>query len=177
VEAIHAASSVIDRLETTGVINKHLVNLLNISGPAARASGVAVDTRFDQPYGLYGDLRAGFHKRIAEKGDVLDRFNVKAAEIADSVMLIRSLIRQLNTGAVFTKMENKDGYALSLVEGPRGQNLHWVYIKNGVIDRYKVRTASFCNWQAIEHAVLGNIVPDFPVINKSLNLSYAGTDL
>ncbi|HXY74872.1 MAG TPA: hydrogenase large subunit, partial [Dehalococcoidales bacterium] len=71
----------------------------------------------------------------------------------------------------------KDGYALSLVEAARGQNMHWVYIKDGLIDRYKVRTASFCNWQAIEHAVMGNIVPDFPLINKSLNLSYAGTDL
>ena len=46
-----------------------------------------------------------------------------------------------------------------------------------LIDRYKIRTASFCNWQSIEHAVIGNIVPDFPLINKSLNLSYAGTDL
>jgi Ni,Fe-hydrogenase III large subunit len=64
-----------------------------------------------------------------------------------------------------------------MVESARGQNLCWVWIKSGVIERYKVRTASFCNWQAIEHAVQGNIIPDFPVINKSLNLSYAGTDL
>ena len=55
--------------------------------------------------------------------------------------------------------------------------MHWVYIRQGRVERYKVRTASFCNWQAIEHAVLGNIVPDFPLINKSMNLSYAGTDL
>jgi formate hydrogenlyase subunit 5 len=69
------------------------------------------------------------------------------------------------------------GFALSLVEAPRGQSVHWLKIKDGFVDRYKVRTASFCNWQAIEHAVLGNIVPDFPLINKSMNLSYAGTDL
>jgi Ni,Fe-hydrogenase III large subunit len=91
--------------------------------------------------------------------------------------MIRTLIFQLSDGAVFTEMYVKNGYALTLIEAPRGQNLHWVNLKNGVIDRYKVRTASFCNWQAIEHAVLGNIVPDFPLINKSLNLSYAGTDL
>jgi Ni,Fe-hydrogenase III large subunit/Ni,Fe-hydrogenase III component G len=172
-----ATSSVVDRLETTGVIKKELVNLLNITGPAARASGVPVDTRFDHPYGICSDITPQFHKRIAENGDVLDRFNVKAAEINDSVMLIRHLIAQLIAGPVMTKMEVKDGYALSLIEAPRGQNLHWVNIKDGLIDRYKVRTASFCNWQAIEHAVLGNIVPDFPLINKSLNLSYAGTDL
>ena len=176
-DSIYATSSVIDRLETTGVIKKELVNLLNITGPAARASGVAIDTRFDRSYGIYGDISAQFHKRIAEKGDVLDRFNVKAAEINDSVMLIHYLISRLDKGEICTGMEIKDGYSLSLVEAPRGQNLHWVNIKDGRIDRYKVRTASFCNWQAIEHAVLGNIVPDFPLINKSLNLSYAGTDL
>ena len=71
----------------------------------------------------------------------------------------------------------RDGYALSLVESARGQDLCWVWIRNGVVDRYKVRTASFCNWLAIEHAVQGEIPLDFPVINKSLNLSYAGTDL
>jgi formate hydrogenlyase subunit 5 len=176
-DSIYATSSVIDRLETTGVIKKELVNLLNITGPAARASGVAIDTRFDRSYGIYGDISAQFHKRIAEKGDVLDRFNVKAAEINDSAMLILNLIAGLVKGEICVGMEIRDGYALSLVEAPRGQNLHWVNIKDGRIDRYKVRTASFCNWQAIEHAVLGNIVPDFPLINKSLNLSYAGTDL
>jgi len=92
-------------------------------------------------------------------------------------MLILNLIAGLVKGEICVGMEIRDGYALSLVEAPRGQNLHWVNIKDGRIDRYKVRTASFCNWQAIEHAVLGNIVPDFPLINKSLNLSYAGTDL
>jgi Ni,Fe-hydrogenase III large subunit/Ni,Fe-hydrogenase III component G len=176
-DSIYATSSVIDRLETTGVIKKELVNLLNITGPAARASGVPIDTRFDRSYGIYGDISAQFHKRIAEKGDVLDRFNVKAAEINDSAMLILNLIAGLVKGEICVGMEIRDGYALSLVEAPRGQNLHWVNIKDGRIDRYKVRTASFCNWQAIEHAVLGNIVPDFPLINKSLNLSYAGTDL
>jgi Ni,Fe-hydrogenase III large subunit/Ni,Fe-hydrogenase III component G len=176
-DAIAGTSSVIDRLETTGVIDRHLINLLNISGPAARASGVSIDTRFDQPYGIYDKLTPGFHKRIGEKGDVLARFNVKTAEINDSAMLIRTLISQLKPGAVNTKIENKDGYALVLIEAPRGQSLQWVCVKNGLIDRFKVRTASFCNWQAIEHAVIGNIVPDFPLINKSLNLSYAGTDL
>jgi Ni,Fe-hydrogenase III large subunit len=97
--------------------------------------------------------------------------------------LIKKLIESIPDGAIIAETTEfaisniPDGYALSMVEAARGQNLHWVCIRSGVIDRYKVRTASFCNWQAIEHAVLGNIVPDFPLINKSLNLSYAGTDL
>jgi len=174
-DIINATSSVIDRLETTGVIRKELINLLNITGPAARASGEPIDNRLDHAYGIYPQLE--LQKRMVEKGDVLSRFNIKAREINDSVSIIRSLIPQLANGPVSVKMDNRDGWALALVEAARGQNMHWVYLRNGVIERYKVRTASFCNWQAIEHAVLGNIVPDFPLINKSLNLSYAGTDL
>ena len=64
-----------------------------------------------------------------------------------------------------------------MVEGARGQNLIYLNIRNGTVWRCKIRTASFTNWLSIEHAVINNIVPDFPVINKSLNLSYAGNDL
>ena len=174
-DIVCATSSVVDRLETTGVIKPELANLLNITGPAARASAIPIDTRRDHPYGIYPSLE--FQRRTGEKGDVLARFNVKAQEINDSVAMIRTLISQLADGDVISKLYVKNGYALMLIEAPRGQNLHWVNLRNGLIDRYKVRTASFCNWQAIEHAVLGNIVPDFPLINKSLNLSYAGTDL
>ncbi len=167
--------SVIDRLETTGVIKKELISPLNITGPAARASGANIDCRVDHPYGIYPLLE--IQKRTAEKGDVLARFEVKAAEILDSTNIIQKLIREIKPGEVLTKSRIRDGYASVLVEAARGQNFHWVNIQDGLIDRYKVRTASFCNWQAIEHAVMGNIIPDFPLINKSLNLSYAGTDL
>ena len=172
---IHRSDSVLDRLETTGVIRKELVNPLNLTGPAARASGAEIDTRADHPYGLYD--RIEITKRTAVEGDVMCRFDVKAAEILDSIGIIQKQITNIKSSEIFTEPVIQDGCALSLVEAARGQNLHWVYIKGGVIERYKVRTASFCNWQAIEHAVMGDIVPDFPLINKSLNLSYAGTDL
>jgi len=171
----YTTTSLIDRLETTGIIDKKLINLLNVSGPAARAAGLSIDTRRDHPYGTY-EAR-DFEIRTAENGDVMGRFNVKVQEIFDAVVIIRGVLNKLALGIIYNKMEYRDGYALSLVESPRGQSLHWVCIYNGVIDRYKIRTASFCNWQSIEHAVPGNIVPDFPLINKSLNLSYAGTDL
>ena len=172
---VRSVSSVTDRLEGTGVIGPDLATPLNITGPAARASGVAKDTRVDHPYGLYEtfDVKA----RTADKGDVLARFSVKADEIRDSVSIIQRALKQIASGQIFNPGKLCDGHALSLVEAPRGQSMHWLSIKDGLIVRYKVRTASFCNWQAMEHAVLGNIVPDFPLINKSLNLSYAGTDL
>lgn len=181
ITAVHASSSLIDRFSTTGILKKKLIAPLNLTGPIARAAGASYDVRLDHPYGIYKDV---FPERtVKTAADVFSRFEVKAAEVLNSVSLIQKLISLIPDGAIiaeatgFAISKIPDGYALSMVEAARGQNLHWAYIRNGLIDRYKVRTASFCNWQAIEHAVLGNIVPDFPLINKSLNLSYAGTDL
>ncbi len=181
ITAVHASSSLIDRFSTTGVLKKKLITPLNLTGPIARAAGASYDVRLDHPYGIYKDEPP---KRMTKTaGDVLSRFEVKAAEVLNSASLIQKLIISVPDGPTVAEVTGfaisniPDGYALSMVEAARGQNLHWVYVRGGVIDRYKVRTASFCNWQAIEHAVLGNIVPDFPLINKSLNLSYAGTDL
>ena len=167
--------SVIDRFETTGKVKEEILSPLHITGPVARASGKLIDTRIDHPYGLYHELKVKV--KTQQNGDVLARFNLKAQEVLDSTKIIQRLINELDSGEVSVPFQIKDGYALSLVESPRGQSVHWVQIRNGLVDRYKVRTASFCNWQAMEHAVLGNIVPDFPLINKSMNLSYAGTDM
>ena len=172
---IYGSAWVIDRFETTGIIAGKLVGPLSLSGPAARASGADMDTRRDHPYGIYAELRLDVPVR--QEGDVLARFQVKAEEIRASMLLIRGVLNRLEEGAFCVPCPPRDGYALALVESSRGQNLHWVYVKNGLVERYKVRTASFSNWPSIEHAVMGNIPPDFPLINKSLNLSYAGNDL
>jgi formate hydrogenlyase subunit 5 len=177
-KAIHQARNfplIIDRMERTGVIKQDLCRPLSLSGPTARASGYRVDTRIDHPYGTYRYYDP--QKRTRENGDVLSRFDIKTTEIQDSVELLLKILRDLPSGSVHTKAEVADGYALSVVESARGQNIHWICIQKGVIDRYSVRTASFCNWQAMEHAVLDSIVADFPLVNKSLNLSYAGADL
>ena len=181
IKDVNSSSSLIDRFSTTGILKKRLIVPLNLTGPIARAAGASYDVRLDHPYGIYKDKPP--ERAIKTTGDVLSRFKVKASEVLNSAELIQELIASIPEGAIvaettgFALSNIPDGYALSMVEAPRGQNLHWVYVRGGVIERYKVRTASFCNWQAIEHAVLGNVVPDFPLINKSLNLSYAGTDL
>lgn len=167
--------SVIDRFETTGKVKPEILEPLHITGPVARSAGKAVDTRVDHPYGLYKELN--LKCKTLPNGDVYARFNLKVQEVFDSIRIIQTIINQLEDGAISVPCQIRDGYALSMVEAPRGQNIHWLNIKDGLVDRYKIRTASFCNWQAMEHAVLGNIVPDFPLINKSMNLSYAGTDL
>ncbi|ADN35811.1 NADH dehydrogenase (ubiquinone) 30 kDa subunit [Methanolacinia petrolearia DSM 11571] len=171
------SSSVIDRLATTGIIRQSLIRPLNLTGPAARSSGSRRDVRTDYPYGIYNH-----HTPVVpshDAGDVLSRFMQKAEEIQASARFIKGITGEMPAGEIKTSGPDiyDDGCAFAMVEGARGQNLHYLEIRDGKIWRYKVRTASFTNWLSIEHAVIGNIVPDFPVINKSLNLSYAGNDL
>jgi len=170
-----STSSVIERFATTGCIDRSLVVPLALSGPVARASGSPEDARVQHPYGIYD--RYPVPVKSLFDGDVLSRFTIKSAEILASLDLIGRILKEMPTGPVAAVKPVKDGCTLALIESARGQNLCWLWIRNGKIERYKMRTASFCNWQALEHAVQGNILPDFPVINKSLNLSYAGTDL
>ncbi|HWQ67398.1 MAG TPA: NADH-quinone oxidoreductase subunit C [Methanospirillum sp.] len=167
--------TVLDRFSTTGVIRPDLIDPLALSGPIARASGSTTDARVDHPYGIYHERAPA---RVCEAGgDVLARFTLKYQEILASLRYIQELILFVPEGEVGGSVRIIDGYGLIGVESGRGLALHWIYVRGGVIQRYKVRTASFSNWYVIEHAVIGNIVPDFPLINKSLNLSYAGTDL
>ncbi len=176
-ETILSTPSVLDRFEKTGVVKKDLINPLNLTGPIARASGANADTRIDHSYGVYDKIKPNI--KVLDGGDVLSRFEVKFSEVLDSARIIKELIDDTPKpeGGICAEYKILDGYSMSVVEAPRGQSVHWLNIKNGVVDRYKIRTPSFCNWLAIEHAVIGNIVPDFPLINKSMNLSYAGTDL
>lgn len=175
VQSIKMTPSVTGRLETTGIVKKELIKPLNITGPAARACGANKDNRISNPYGIYKNLEIILKTR--EDGDVFSRFNVKAKELRESIRIIQSIIKNISSGDAKSECKIEDGHTIAVVEAARGQNMHYVDIRNGVVYRCKIRTASFCNWQVIQHAVLGNIVPDFPLINKSLNLSYAGTDL
>ena len=171
--------SVLDRFTQTGVIKQELVEPLALSGPIARATGYQADVRIDHPYGIY---RKRTSSQVCEQGgDVLARFSQKYREILSSLRMVQELVLFIPEGRVQENGSDlapiSDGYSLSVVESPRGMLITWIYIKNGVIQRCKIRNPSFCNWYAIEHAVVGNILPDFPLINKSLNLSYVGMDL
>ena len=106
--------------------------------------------------------------------------NVKIEECFISLDLMQKSVESMPAGKIVEPPGNIKpyGFALGLTESPRGENVHWVMTgENNTIFRYKIRTPSFCNWPALCHAVKGNIVPDFPLINKSFNLSYAGNDL
>ncbi len=125
-----STASVIDRFATTGVIRPALLRPLNITGPAARASGGKVDVRLNHPYGIY-DQFAPKPQRLRD-GDVLSRFTIKASEIMDSLDLIERLIAAIPEGDIRSDAPVRDGYTLAMVESARGQNLCWVWIKDGV---------------------------------------------
>jgi Ni,Fe-hydrogenase III large subunit/Ni,Fe-hydrogenase III component G len=176
---IFANASLTDRLETTGVLTERTAWDHAVMGLVGRASGIDRDVRRDRPFAAYDELSV---KAVLYRyGDVRARLRVRMDEIHESIRLIREIRLKIPDGpvAVWTSgSANPGDWALSAVEGWRGEILYMVMAgEAGQIHRCKVRDPSFVNWPAIQWAVLGNIVPDFPLINKSFNLSYAGNDL
>jgi formate hydrogenlyase subunit 5 len=149
-----------------------------VVGIAARASGLDMDLRRDQPHDAYSGLR--FAIPIEAGGDVRARLMVRAREVEQSLSILRQVLEGLPEGPVLSPLPPSlpaASSALGWAEGWRGECLHWIRTDaQGRLDRVKVTDPSFKNWPAIVRAVPGNIVPDFPVINKSFNLSYSGND-
>lgn len=177
VDLILSSASTCDRLETTGVLPHKTAVDLGVVGVAARASGVDLDVRRDFPYAAYDEIppKVVLHT----KGDVFDRMRVRMEEAADSIRIALEALGRLSAGPVNTALPPipPESCALGFVEGWRGEILHWVLTgANGSLARCKIKDPSLNNWPALPEAVQGNIIPDFPVINKSFNLSYSGTD-
>lgn len=169
--------SIMDRLRGTGVISGDVAEALGLVGPTARASGVDRDVRKDRPYGAYRE--AEIHVAQGSTGDVESRLWVKVEEVLEASRLFRLFLERAGGGEASRTMElPRDGpaFGLGMVESPRGEFLVAVSLDQGKLARVHVRDPSFLNWPAIEYAVRGNIVPDFPLCNKSLNLSYSGFD-
>src|SRR5690348_4861585 len=185
---LKSKSSFMDRLRSTGTIPKKVAYDLGVVGVVARCVGIDTDTRNDHPYASYylhnhkTSQQKMQHQIEMEKrsGDALARFEVRVQEVRESIDIIKESL-DLDDDALFVNIpEHLEPFrsALGYAESHRGQTLHWVMVgENNSISRYKVRTASFCNWPIIEQALLSDIVPDFPLVNKSLDLSYSGNDL
>jgi len=178
-EIIFANASLTDRLETTGVLNERTAIDHGVMGVVGRASNINRDVRRDHPFAAYDELQVKV--ALYRYGDVRARMRVRMDEIHESIRLIREVRARIPHGPIMappTRAPAPGEGALSAVEGWRGEILYFVMAgEDGAIHRCKVRDPSFVNWPAIQYAVLGNIIPDFPLINKSFNLSYAGNDL
>lgn len=175
IEVALASDGFMDRLQTTGVLPKEAAEAFGAVGLPARASGVDRDVRRDHPYAAYAEFPITVITKT--KGDVYARYKMRIDELDETVGFIERTISGLKPGEISTPLEIKDGFGLGAVESWRGEILCALKIKNGVIDRCFPRDPSFCNWALFGIIGPGNIVPDFPICNKSLNLSYSGTDL
>jgi Ni,Fe-hydrogenase III large subunit/Ni,Fe-hydrogenase III component G len=167
-----------DRFANTGIVRPELAAQLGMTGPAGRASAQAWDARVQFPQPPYDslDVAMASHRR----GDVLARAEVRFAELFESLRLIREMAQRLPAGPLRGAVEtgNRVREGLGWVEGWRGEVVVAVRIgADGRLDRVHPHDPSWQNWPALEVAILGNIVPDFPLINKSFNLSYSGQDL
>jgi Ni,Fe-hydrogenase III large subunit len=177
VEVAMSSSSTLDRLETTGQLTHKEAYRLGVIGLAGRASGIDRDLRRDHPHCSYRQLR--FKPALHNEGDVLARFNVRIDEVRHSFELLEQLEDRLSEGPTRTTYGSipSGGFALGYAEAWRGEVVHWVKTdSSGKIARWKITDPSFHNWKGVTVAARNNIVPDFPVINKSFNLSYSGND-
>lgn len=170
-----------DRFAGTGRVRPELALRLGLTGLAARASGQPHDLRHDQPWPPYDAL--AFKVATHPAGDVAARVAVRFDETFESLRLIRAIVSGLPQGLTRAELRLKEDEAFGAgwVEGWRGEVLVALelQVQGGEvrIRRCHCHDPSWQNWPVIEHAVIGNIVPDFPLINKSFNLSYSGPDL
>ena len=173
---LYGSVSFMDRVDDTGVLRRKTAEDLGVVGLAGRASGIGLDLRkvFSGGY-----AEAGFNMMKEERGDCLARLKVRMDEVIEAHRLIKYFTDKIikSDSSISVPVSIRDGIALGAIEGWRGPILYWIKIDNGVIERCKIVDASFHNWQGLSFAVLGNIIPDFPLCNKSFDLSYAGNDL
>lgn len=171
-------SGLLDRFAKTGILTPEIAARFGVCGLAARASGGKMDLRVDHGPTPYREI--GARLVSDERGDVAARVALRFREIDESLRQIRAIITGLPGGGVSVQPETsrRPSYGAGWIEGWRGD----VFValetnEDGTLARCHCHDPSWQNWPAIEFAIIGNIVADFPLINKSFNLCYAGHDL
>jgi Ni,Fe-hydrogenase III large subunit len=170
--------SVMSRFEDTGPLSRGDAQELGLVGPAARACGLQRDVRSDFPTGIY--RFAQIARAHVDSGDVFGRAYLRWIEIQRSAAFVSEELDKLPTGPLHRPLPPlaKSSLCVSLVEGWRGEICHVARTdESGAIDGYKVVDPSFHNWIGLAIAMRGQAISDFPLCNKSFNLSYCGFDL
>ncbi|MBI4208523.1 MAG: NADH-quinone oxidoreductase subunit C [Deltaproteobacteria bacterium] len=177
-ELFFSTPSVLSRLEHTGSVSTGIAKDLGLVGPAARASNLLRDIRHDYPTGAY---RFEYIPPMRlSSGDVYARARIRSLESKKSLEFISEQLKSLPLGKIFTPCHalNPSSFSVSLIEGWRGEIAHIVFTnEQGEITNYKIVDPSFHNWMALAMAMREGQISDFPLCNKSFNLSYAGHDL
>lgn len=173
-DAMFSNATVLSRLENTGLVSTKKAEEIGMVGPAARASGVVVDCR------LFGDYK-NFVPVSAHNGDVWARAYQRFLEIKQSKAMILDMLEELNGKLEIPEIKTDyapNSMCLTFTEGWRGEICHVIITdKTGAIEQYKIKDPSFHNWFGLALAVRNNQISDFPVCNKSFDLSYCGFDL
>jgi Ni,Fe-hydrogenase III large subunit len=169
-------ASLQDRVVGTGVVAPALVARFAAGGHVGRAAGRGFDARVALADAPYDRLRP--EVPVQEQGDVDARVRIRIAEIGESIRLLRALLETLPEGELLLPLPQRGGEGVGIVEGFRGDCLHWVALEEGGLVRAAFpRDPSWLQWPLLEAAIEGNIVADFPLCNKSFNCSYSGVDL
>jgi len=183
-DVMHAANllwdtaSVMARFEDTGKISLEVCNELGLVGPVARASGAQRDVRHAHPFGIFHFSQIPVS--TAETGDVFARAYVRWLEIQRSAEFVMEQLESLPSGAIHEPVGPlaPNRLVISLVEGWRGEICHVAITdEQGRFRRYKIVDPSFHNWAGLAMALRNQQISDFPMCNKSFNLSYCGFDL
>ena len=178
IELCFDSPSVLARFEGTGQLQADDAEVLGLVGVAARACGLVRDVRLHHPC---GGCKAHFDTPVIEtEGDVFARGNVRRREIYASHKMIRNAIKELSPGETLQSLGplEPNTLAVALYEGWRGEIVHAAITNaQGQIVRYKIVDPSFHNWSGLAKALRGQQISDFPLCNKSFNLSYCGFDL
>ncbi|HUJ25749.1 MAG TPA: NADH-quinone oxidoreductase subunit C [Myxococcales bacterium] len=175
---VFSTPSVLSRFEGTGTVTRAQAEELGVCGVAARACGLRADTRSDHPVGIF--QFAHVPVAVAEDGDVMARSTVRWLEVLRSMQFVGEQLEQLPPGPLRVAQGALRGssLAVAMIEGWRGAIVHVARTgADGSVVEHKVVDPSFRNWKALELAVRGAQISDFPLCNKSFNLSYAGHDL
>jgi Ni,Fe-hydrogenase III large subunit len=178
VELLWDSPSVMSRFENAGALSRETAEALGLVGPAARACGIERDVRYEFPSGMYRFSQIPVS--TWHTGDVFARAYVRWLEIRRSAAFLRDLLGTLPDGPVRVKISSPApaSLAVALVEGWRGEIAHVaVTDATGRFDRYKIVDPSFHNWPGVAMALRDQPISDFPLCNKSFNLSYCGHDL
>ncbi len=181
-EDIKSSPTLLARFEQCGIVEKQEMQRIGGVGMAARASGVKRDIRTSHPYGVFADTLR-HESEVKRQGDVMARLMVRCNEVLQSAAYIENLLESYKPSNNIPRPDYESqlavsSLAVSLTEGWRGEICHVAITDNkGAISTYKVKDPSLHNWLALALAVRGEGISDFPICNKSFNLSYCGYDL
>lgn len=169
-------ASLQDRVVGTGFLDPGHARRFAAGGFVGRGSGRRFDARIAPGYAPYDLLAPAM--AVEAGGDVDARVRVRIAELRGSIVLVRRLLMALPEGPTLAPLPARAGEGAALVEGFRGECLHWLRLDDGgLIRAVFLRDPSWLQWPLLEAAIEGNIVADFPLCNKSFNCSYSGVDL